>query len=189
MQGKQLTFRAMHRRLLARASVLALRVAMGFGLVAATVVLPAGWVKAEPYVFDIVALLGDTAPDTGGDTFTDFPVSAPVLNAAGDVAFGAVFGAAHDDGIFKESSGKLIAVALRGDTAPGTGGDTFADFVYAPPAERGGRSNVCRPLRCRQGDWHLQGGQRDAHGCGAGRQHCTGHERHVQDVWRPPGAE
>jgi hypothetical protein len=132
MRKKQTTFRAMRRRLLARASVLALRVAMGFGLVAATVVLPAGWVKAEPYVFDIVALLGDTAPDTGGDTFTDFPVSAPVLNAAGDVAFGAVFGAAHDDGIFKESSGKLIAVALRGDTAPGTGGDTFADFVYAP---------------------------------------------------------
>lgn len=73
-----------------------------------------------------VALPGDTAPGTGGDTFTSF--GDPVLNGAGDVAFAARFVPGAPSGIFKESSGMLAAVALPEDTAPGTGGDTFAGF-------------------------------------------------------------
>jgi hypothetical protein len=68
-----------------------------------------------------VALTKDTALGTGGDTFTSF--GDPVLNKAGDMAFQASFGGLT--GIFKESGGTLTAVALPGDIAPGTGGDTF----------------------------------------------------------------
>jgi hypothetical protein len=69
-----------------------------------------------------IAVVGDTAPGTGGATYTYiFRLQG---NDAGDVVFEASlsgFGA----GVFFASGGGVVPVALRGATAPETGGGTY----------------------------------------------------------------
>jgi hypothetical protein len=80
-----------------------------------------------------VALLGDTAPGTGGGSYSDFFVPPISFNASGDVAFESeVTGSSVFDGIFVDAGGTDTAVALSGETAPGTGGGTYGFF--GPPS-------------------------------------------------------
>lgn len=82
-----------------------------------------------------VAIVGETAPGTGGATYTHFgvllvepflDVVAPAVNASGGVAFVAgVAGGTTTQGIFLDVDGADSAVALRGQGAQGTGGGVF----------------------------------------------------------------
>lgn len=74
----------------------------------------------------VLALPGDPAPGTGGESFVGFG-AGPVINASGDVVFRAsvTSGAQTLDGIFVASGGAIRLVALEGQTAPGTGGKTY----------------------------------------------------------------
>ena len=86
--------------------------------------------QAQQYTQKAVALLGDTAPGTGGGTYSEIQV--PDINASGDVAFPAeVTGGSVGFGLFVDSGGVDTVVALAGDSAPGTGGGTFSYFDAA----------------------------------------------------------
>ena len=78
---------------------------------------------------------GDSAPDTGGGTFSSFFVfngigTPPAANNSGKVAFSAqVAGGSVARGLFVGSAaGGISAFALPGQTAPGTGSGTFSAF-------------------------------------------------------------
>lgn len=72
-----------------------------------------------------IALQGQSAPSTGGGTFSSF--SVPELNAGGTAAFkGEVTGGTATRGIFSGSGGSLTAIAVTGQSAPGTGTGTLS---------------------------------------------------------------
>jgi hypothetical protein len=76
-----------------------------------------------------LVLAGASAP--GGGSYADF--DAPSQDAAGSVAFPAsVTGGPAPGGLFLEHAGPGpgAALLLVGDTAPGTDGGQFADFLY-----------------------------------------------------------
>ena len=80
-----------------------------------------------------VACTGDSAPGTGGGTYSGGfgspSVHRPFINDSGAVAFFArVSGGTASEGIFVDSGGLDTAVALVGDPAPGTGGGTYSGF-------------------------------------------------------------
>jgi hypothetical protein len=100
----------------------------------ALLLLPAG-VRAQSngYDFRKVAIQGDLAPDTGGETYeNDF--LPPAINSIGDVAFGAVItgGGPLNSGLFIDSSGSSSAVALVGDSAPAPVGGSYLFFGGFP---------------------------------------------------------
>jgi hypothetical protein len=77
----------------------------------------------------LVARKGSQAADVAaGLKYTDFG-NKLALNSEGEIAF---YGQAHDsnrngaNGVWVGKPGELVAVALSGDTAPGTGGRKFA---------------------------------------------------------------
>jgi hypothetical protein len=71
-----------------------------------------------------VALVGDSAPDTGGGTYTEF--GYPVVNDPGSVVFLAnATGGTASGGVFLDTGGTDQAVAVEGGTAPDTGGGTY----------------------------------------------------------------
>jgi hypothetical protein len=76
---------------------------------------------AQAGEIEIVALEGDVAPGTGGQSFLTF--TAPDVNAAGDLAFRANFGGSvSSDGLFaRAAGGALRLVAKAGDGLPGGG--------------------------------------------------------------------
>jgi hypothetical protein len=87
-----------------------------------------------------VALQGQTAPNTGGGTFSSFGVSnLLVLNQAGQVAFRAsINGGSSTAGLFRSSSGTaLTSIALQGDAAPGAGGNRYANLGTASISQGG----------------------------------------------------
>lgn len=77
----------------------------------------------------LVALEGQS---TGADgTFADF--DSPTINSAGAVAFAATYyNQRLLSGIFVSSAAGLKAVATSGQIAPGTNGQTFTSFPFAP---------------------------------------------------------
>ncbi len=87
---------------------------------------------AQGYDPAAVALVGDTAPGTGGGVYTSFGFAFS-MNGCGDVVFYAsVAGGTATEGVFVNSRGTDTAVALPGDTAPGTGGATYSSFLGSP---------------------------------------------------------
>jgi hypothetical protein len=73
-----------------------------------------------------VALGTDTAPGTGGGTYGGGWNLVKPINDSGDVVFPSlVTGGTVREGIFVDSGGTDTAVALSGNTAPGTGGGTY----------------------------------------------------------------
>lgn len=75
-----------------------------------------------------VALEGQSAPDSGGGTYSGF-FGSPVLDTSGEVAFWAgIDGGATEAGIFLFSGGTVTAVALEGQTAPDTGGESYSSL-------------------------------------------------------------
>jgi hypothetical protein len=86
-----------------------------------------------------VVLPGDAAPGTGGGSYGGSPNgwSLHDLNADGSVAFVSdVTGGTAASGVFVESPGSAAAIALEGETAPGTGG-VYAGFDNAALSDGG----------------------------------------------------
>lgn len=80
----------------------------------------------QEYLHTVVSLAGDTAPGTGGGTYSNFAGDASI-DAARNVSFSAfVTGGSVGEGIFAGSSGADTAVALPGDPAPDTGGGAYS---------------------------------------------------------------
>ena len=94
------------------------------------------WVTNAGSLF-LVAREGDEAPGTDGRTFRELGFlfhRQPVLNASGEVAFGAHLDTSDFSnfrGIWAGSEESLQLISQMGDVAPGTGGRTF--FSYDPP--------------------------------------------------------
>ena len=96
----------------------------GVGAVGSLALLLSAEAFAQGYAHSAVALAGETAPGTGGGTYATFGVLS--INASGDVVFvGNVFSGTVSQGMFLDSGGADTAVALEGNTAPGTGGGTY----------------------------------------------------------------
>jgi hypothetical protein len=103
---------------------------------AGTVVFPAlvaggsvtgGLFASSAGVDSLLARVGDPAPGTGG-TFADFVF--PEVNASGTVLFLAnLTGSAATGGVFRVEGGTASAVIVELDTAPGTGGGTYATLT------------------------------------------------------------
>ncbi len=103
-------------------------------LVVAMAILSAGssaW--AQGYALSAVALPGETAPGTGGETYWTFSDVTQGRQAmiSGDVAFSARLSPSNTVGLFVDSGGTDRAVALVGQAAPGTGGGTYG-AIYPP---------------------------------------------------------
>lgn len=82
---------------------------------------------SEPIGFRTIALEGQ--PAAGGGTWTSF--GWPSLGDAGDVAFSAeIASGSATSGLFLDGAGGITALALQGDTAPGTGGAVYDSFHY-----------------------------------------------------------
>ena len=94
------------------------------------------WLAACPaHAQVVIAQQGDTAPGTGGGTFSFF-MPHPAINDLGHVAFqAAVSGGTASQGIFLDAGSGLAAVAVLGDVAPDTGGGTF--LLLGAPALNG----------------------------------------------------
>lgn len=79
----------------------------------------------------VVALLGQTPPGPAAGTFARFG-SMAVQDGAGQAGFYTQLStngtSATGGGYYAESGGQLRAVAVGGQTAPGTGGGTYATF-------------------------------------------------------------
>jgi len=79
------------------------------------------WSEGGGAGLDLVALEGNTAPETGGAIFGDFDTSTPVLNGAGQTAFfgrltGTGIDGDNDRGVWAEDpSGVLKLIARTGD--------------------------------------------------------------------------
>ena len=94
------------------------------------------WSSGGENGLDLIARSGNEAPGTsGGVSFSSSPFSAPVLNNAGQTAFGGrLTGTAgvndtNDRGIWSEGGGNgLVLVARSGNVAPGTSGGNFLSF-------------------------------------------------------------
>jgi hypothetical protein len=104
-------------------NVLLAAAAAGFALL-----LVPGAIRAQSsgYEFRKIALEGETAPDTGGETY-EGEFSMPAINGAGEVAFGDLLsgGDPINSGLFLDSGGSASAVALFGDATPVGGSYTF----------------------------------------------------------------
>ncbi len=72
-----------------------------------------------------VALAGQTAPGTGGQTFTSF--DEPMVNSAGQVAFVAAY-TGGGAGVFLLKNGALSSVVVSGDSISGIGTVTLASI-------------------------------------------------------------
>lgn len=99
-------------------------------LAVCAVLVPSGSGSAQTFEHMALALSSDTAPGTGGGTYSmgGF-ILARSTNASGDVAFWAdVTDGTTTSGVFIASATTQKAVALAGDTAPGTGGGTYVSF-------------------------------------------------------------
>jgi hypothetical protein len=84
---------------------------------------------ASGYEIEKIALDGETAPDSGGRTYGSLDSYAVDLNAAGEVAFGALLsGSPPAWGVFVDSGGGAAARALSGDAAPAPLGGTYVAF-------------------------------------------------------------
>ena len=94
--------------------------------------------SAQSYGIEAVVVGGDTAPGTGGGTFSSFS-GFPRTNTNGDVTFvGVVSGGTSIAGIFVASGGTITPVVMLGDVAPGTGGQTYT-FIGSPWIDETGR--------------------------------------------------
>lgn len=80
-----------------------------------------GGASAQQYAPMSVALPGDTAPSTNGETYTN-EFSLPQIDWAGDVVFIAGISNGYNGVFMVDSAGNGHAIALDGETAPGTGG-------------------------------------------------------------------
>jgi len=79
-----------------------------------------------------VALVGQTAPGTGGQAYVLFS-RYTVIDDAGDVAFQASYSTSYSLGgifFYDARTGQIFPVALVGGEAPGMGGRTFSAFGY-----------------------------------------------------------
>lgn len=77
-----------------------------------------------------VVVENDSAPGTGGGSFTAITGLA-AINDAGDIAFSAVVsGGSSEAGVFRfaAATGQIAPVVLFGEAAPDSGGATFAQF-------------------------------------------------------------
>jgi hypothetical protein len=93
----------------------------------------AGAAAADPGDYEIakLALDGETAPDSGGASYTSLDLYALDLIAAGDVAFGGrLSGATPTWGIFVHTAGAAAARALSGDPAPAPLGGSYVAFGW-----------------------------------------------------------
>ncbi len=80
----------------------------------------------------VIALEGEAAPGTGGGSFQFFS-EQPVINDLGHVAFeSSISGGTSAYGVFLDAGHGLVAVAVAGQVAPGTGGGTFG--IVGEPA-------------------------------------------------------
>jgi len=80
-----------------------------------------------------VSLQGESAPGTLGGTYSSFYsyLGGPSLNDPGTVAFRAtVAGGSATEGLFRASGATDTAVALQGESAPGTSGGTYASLGF-----------------------------------------------------------
>jgi hypothetical protein len=108
-------------------------VRFGLRLVGAGCLLGAGgWLAAPAHAgfgtLAAVAVDTDTAPGTGGGSYQGF-LFYPSISKIGTAAFGAgVLGGTTLSGVFSEENGVDAAIALEGDSAPGTGGGVFSQF-------------------------------------------------------------
>ncbi|MEX2306025.1 MAG: choice-of-anchor tandem repeat NxxGxxAF-containing protein [Pirellulales bacterium] len=92
------------------------------------------WSYSELAGLRLMVRAGEVAEGTGGKAFLGFP-GIPTINAAGDTAFVAFFGAAHDGAAelglglwLRRTSGELHHIFAIGDDAPGIAGDVhFVD--------------------------------------------------------------
>lgn len=83
-----------------------------------------------------VARSGDSAPGSGGGSFSAF--GPHDLGSDGSVVFVSdLQGGSAARGLFRDQGGTLSALVLAGDTAPGTGGAQFTDFLTAAAGEAG----------------------------------------------------
>jgi hypothetical protein len=77
-----------------------------------------------------IALPGDEAPETGGETFVAF--SGTSINEAGNIAFGAKHTPCPipecGSGIFLRSGDAITTLALEGDPAPDAGGEDYQNM-------------------------------------------------------------
>jgi len=83
-------------------------------------------------VVSAIAVEGAVAPGTGGGTYATI-TSLAAINQAGDVAFSATLsGGSVDAGVFlfDASAGQVAPVALFGESAPDSGGASFAQFGF-----------------------------------------------------------
>ena len=83
---------------------------------------------------DLIALEGEHAPGTGDDVRFALFLSAPIVNAAGDVIFTALLegqgvDASNDVGIWAADENGLRLIARTGDSAPGPGGEFVFDAL------------------------------------------------------------
>lgn len=82
----------------------------------------------------VIALVGETAPGTGGGTYQSISSSSYAIDPSGDVVFWAtVTGGTVSHGLFMDSGGVDSAVALPNDPAPGTGGGTYLSISSNHP--------------------------------------------------------
>lgn len=76
----------------------------------------------NPQLIDLIVGQGYPVPDSGGQHFGEYWGSMPVLNDAGNVAFGAPVGpGVQSAGIFRKVDGVVETLAIPGDAAPGAG--------------------------------------------------------------------
>lgn len=90
------------------------------------------FLRAAGGALSALALAGDAAPGVSGASFANF--MHPALDASDRPAFCATLvGGASNRGLFADTGSGLAALALAGDTAPGSGG-SFTDFLYPATA-------------------------------------------------------
>lgn len=99
-------------------------------LAAASVAVPLA-VPAVAFDVEVLYMTGDEAPGVPGAVFEGF--GTPVINASGQVAFGADMDSGvgpitggNDSGVWgPKGAGGLQLIAQEGDTAPGVGGFAY----------------------------------------------------------------
>jgi hypothetical protein len=103
--------------------------AVMFGFSMALVPVSSGIAAASVRPTAPVALEGQTAPGTGGATFTDF--DEPFVNTAGDETFNACYTGGSGDGCgtFLRRGGVLSPIVVSGQTVPGGVGAVTFTYV------------------------------------------------------------
>ena len=96
-------------------------------LLSAALPLPS---QARVYQTSAAVLDGDSLPFAGGPAAAGGILPGFHASAAGQIAFTAFpEGAPLEQGVFRATGGNIEAIALRGDSAPGTGGAVFG-FLF-----------------------------------------------------------